>query len=312
MFSWLRRATKHRPASVSEAEFLERIGPAGLDWRRTVDELCDLYGTQAISEHASATYLPATTILTSMPIRFCVRLPTAHDHRPPEEYGADVDAVGDAERNFDWLIGDLSPLLGSGSCCATSNTMGRAWELGALRVRAVAWPRRLNGSDARPDAHLTIRSSVPRDPPDESLRSVAALDESSRVAALNPLPPGWLWHLRRENFATAANPAGVFEAMVGASPILWRDDATGRIGLSGAAVSFVFPRSAVTSLGLRDQPPDRSPWCSRGIEVLLRRKRGGITRVALGDAHCHMNDWSIADPTDLARRLAAFWNVPTA
>ncbi len=177
--------------------------------------------------------------------------------------------------------------------------------------RACVWPRKWNSPDTRVDAFLTLTSSVPHAPPDESLHSVPGL-ATDDVLATPDLPPAWSWYLSRGNFTTRLNPPGVFDAIDDAQPMIWRDPAHDRVGITGREVSFAFLRNDVNRLEIKDEPPDRSPWCARGIEVLIRRKDGATSRVALGDAGCHMNDWAQADPSQLLARLAGFWNVPLA
>lgn len=297
---------------IPESQLLELFRAAGLDWSRSVDVLVDEYGATPFGEHSSAVYLPPTTALTPYPIRFYVRFPGMHDHCPPSQYCADIAIHGDAAANLRAVREALDDLLGGGADDATSNSIGQKWEIGVFRIAVAVWPRRLNSADTRTDAFLTVTSRIPHAPPDDSLRAIASLSDGEVLSTAPRTPAGWVWHLSRENFATRRNPPGCFDSIDDVRPLLWQDTATDRIGITGRDVSFCFSRSGVRSLEVLDEPPDRSPWCSRGIEILLQRRGGGVNRVTLGQAGCHMNNWSAADPTALARELAAFWNVPSA
>lgn len=296
---------------ITEAALLDRLRPAAIDWSRSVDDLRREFGVAPCGKNSQAVYLPPTTALTPFPLRFYVRIPGTVDHCPPQSYCADVDVHGIAQANFSAVREPLDDLLGGSTDDSASNTLGRKWTLGTLTVRACVWPRRLNDSDTRVDAFVTLASSVPHAPPDESLRNVPTLTPDCLLDA-PALPPGWGWNLTISNFTTRRNPPGVFDTLADGAPLIWRDPAHDRFGITGHDVSFVFARSDVSRLEVRDEPPDRSPWCSRGIDVVLRRMDGSISRVPLGDAGCHMNDWSQADPSRLTDRLAEFWGLPPA
>lgn len=310
---------------LTDDEFLRRVRPGGLDWSRSVDELQAAYGV-APCETTQAVYLPPTTVLTPFPIRFFIRVPGMLDPYPPTTYTADIDLHGDAKENLHAVGGPLTDLLGKSNYPnASSNVIGMGWKLGVFTLELFAWPRHLNKPDTRTGAWLKVSSGVSHCPPDDTLLAVPGLPAADRLR-LPPAPPqgapGWrlspTWPLTRANFTARQNPPGAFDACDDANPLIWRDAAAGRVGVSGRTVSLAFDRARCIELQEHHLSPGRGNYGYRDLDIVFSKREfvagapphgAGISWAECCQVNLARVVWD-GDITPLTETLAAFWNLP--
>lgn len=293
-------------ATISPAELLDVLRAGGLDWSRTVETLYLEYGS-APYQSGQAVFLPPTTALTPFPVAFHVRVPSESDVSPPRTYDAEIDLHGDAMLNFHSVVTALTERLGRPERRNWSvNIDERSWTVGELTLSAVVFPPRRNKPGTSPAVRLTITSAVPHNPPDDSLRAVAALPPADRLHWSRLPPARWAWPLTRENFAARLNPPGLFDSVDNARPLVWRDESRGRIGVTGRAVSLVIERERVTALEQHHLSPGRTGEGVRTLELAVATRVSPRSLLLLARV-----DWrESVDP--LATALAAFWTLPLA
>ena len=287
----------------NQEEVLALLAPMGLDWRATSDELASRFGVTGKDALGPFVALPPSTVLTSFPLVFTVRLDEQGRNHPAHYFTAAWNQRGNARANFSELEGELSQTLGPGRRTDVSNCLQREWLFGEVRATLRAWPPDLNRStlnvlyaeDPRraEEASFTIETERAYLFPDESLGQTLS-PPTSRLDLSGERFHGICPATSR--FASRLNPEAVRESLEESSVFAWK--CTDLIGLSTKRLSLVFSRPAAQSLRLDRLTPGRF---------------SGSSQLVLVDDSAHgtaiVNGSSTESCDELAKRLAYFWSL---
>lgn len=311
---------RSRSASpLSEQQFLDLLAPAGIDWRLTTAEVAERCGSSNYYNWVDVAYLPPTTALTPFPLRFHVPLREDAWDDCVRTYSADFNDHRNARHNFDAVAGGVSAVLGPGERGQSSNCHGMSWTIGTISVRVHAWPPELNqrtrnviweaDPDSRHMATIHVESAVPRWPADESLSRVAALPASDRLdlAALHPsiADGAFDWSVGPGVFSARPNPPGL-ELFDGATPLIWRDAGSARVGITVRAATL--PLQADRLIMLQSFVASRARGLGYAMLSLRHNTSLGKPRTLTLATGGPSSGEAIER---LASELGRFWNVPT-